>query len=323
MDGGDQRGLPRRPARCARRQPRGGTRSQPRSSGRLSLAGRRRRTAGGTATATGCFCHHRGTSLRCPAPGSERAGTRLPANQARRCGDHARGGRPARPGHREPHEAALTAFVAGKHGVDLGGRTSLPTLAGLLAGAACVVAGNTGPAHLAAAVGTPVVGLFAPTVPFDRWRPFGVPVRRLGDQSADCADTRATVCPIVGHPCLSTLDGRDIAAAVEELTCGIRELARPCRMEFRVRGGDHHYLVPVLPDRGPYGRGRPRTYEWPKTPSKRSPPSSFVTATSIWSCFSARRRSHSPRGGPAGRLPAVYLEHHAPGRHPGCASPDG
>jgi hypothetical protein len=27
--------------------------------------------------------------------------------------------------------------------------------------------------------------------------------------------------------------------------------------------GGHEYLVPVLPDRGPDGRGRAQTYDWP------------------------------------------------------------
>jgi len=71
-----------------------------------------------------------------------------------------------------PGERALTRYVAGSWGLDLGGRTTLGELADVLAGAACVVAGNTGPAHLAAAVGTPVVSLFAPTVPAVRWRPW-------------------------------------------------------------------------------------------------------------------------------------------------------
>jgi ADP-heptose:LPS heptosyltransferase len=116
-------------------------------------------------------------------------------------------------------ETALTAFVAGAAGVDLGGRTSLATLAAVLDRAACVVVGNTGPAHLAAAVGTPVVSLFAPTVPWRRWRPYGVPTIRLGDQGARCALTRATVCPLPDHPCLSNVDVADVVAAVEELTC--------------------------------------------------------------------------------------------------------
>src|SRR5256885_2985630 len=44
----------------------------------------------------------------------------------------------------------------------------LSGLAAVLANAAVVVAPNTGPAHLAAAVGTPVVSLFAPVVPAAR-----------------------------------------------------------------------------------------------------------------------------------------------------------
>ena len=84
--------------------------------------------------------------------------------------------------------------------VDLGGRTSLRMLAAVLAGADVVVAPNTGAAHLAAAVGTPVVSLFAPVVPAVRWAPYGVPYRLLGRQDAACAGTRARVCPVPGHP---------------------------------------------------------------------------------------------------------------------------
>jgi histidinol-phosphate phosphatase family protein len=117
-------------------------------------------------------------------------------------------------------DTALTAHVAGGAGVDLGGRTDLRGLAAILAGADCVVVGNTGPAHLAAAVGTPVVSLFAPTVPYERWRPYGVPAVRLGRADAPCRDSRARLCPVVSHPCLSTLEIPDVVAAVEELACG-------------------------------------------------------------------------------------------------------
>ena len=65
--------------------------------------------------------------------------------------------------------------------------------------------GNTGPAHLAAAVGTPVVSLFAPVVPAARWAPYGVPSVLLGDQDAPCRGTRATDCPVPGHPCLASV----------------------------------------------------------------------------------------------------------------------
>ena len=71
--------------------------------------------------------------------------------------------------------------------------------------------------HLAAAVGTPVVSVFAPVVPWDRWRPWGVPAIRLGDQEAACRLTRARTCPVSGHPCTSSVTGRDVAEAVRAL----------------------------------------------------------------------------------------------------------
>jgi ADP-heptose:LPS heptosyltransferase len=117
-------------------------------------------------------------------------------------------------------ERELTAQVAGDHRaevLDLGGRTTFPELAEVLAGAEAVVVGNTGPAHLAAAVGTPVVSLFAPVVPAVRWRPWGVPHALLGDQDAPCAGTRARVCPVPGHPCLSSVRAVEAADAVDAL----------------------------------------------------------------------------------------------------------
>jgi len=116
-----------------------------------------------------------------------------------------------------PSEADLTARVAGHRGIDLGGATTFAEMAALLAGAAAVVVGNTGPAHLAAAVGTPVVSLFAPTVPAIRWAPYGVEHVLLGDQDAACAGSRARVCPVPGHPCLTSVTADDVVAAVGKL----------------------------------------------------------------------------------------------------------
>jgi ADP-heptose:LPS heptosyltransferase len=117
-------------------------------------------------------------------------------------------------------ERALTATVAGpeRPGVlDLGGATDLAGLAAVLADAEAVVVGNTGPAHLAAAVGTPVVSLFAPVVPAVRWRPWRVPHVLLGDQHARCRGSRARVCPVPGHPCLNGVSVDEVTDAVERL----------------------------------------------------------------------------------------------------------
>ena len=111
-----------------------------------------------------------------------------------------------------PGERELTSYVADGLATDLGGRTDFGSIGGVLSRAAAVIVGNTGPAHLAAAVGTPVVSLFSPVLPAIRWAPYGVPVEVLGDQEAPCRATRARVCPVPGHPCLN---GVTPARAVE------------------------------------------------------------------------------------------------------------
>jgi ADP-heptose:LPS heptosyltransferase len=108
---------------------------------------------------------------------------------------------------------------------DLGGRTSLAELAEVLAGAAVAVTGNTGPAHLAAAVGTPVVSLFAPVVPASRWRPWKVPHALLGRQDAPCAGSRARTCPVPGHPCLDSVEPEEVLSAVEDLDAASQGVA--------------------------------------------------------------------------------------------------
>lgn len=118
-----------------------------------------------------------------------------------------------------PGETDLTARVAGgarPEVVDLGGATSLGGLAEVLAGAEAVVVGNTGPAHLAAAVGTPVVSLFAPTVPAVRWRPWKV-AHEVLHVEVPCAGCRARECPVPGHPCLEGISTAEVVAAVERL----------------------------------------------------------------------------------------------------------
>jgi ADP-heptose:LPS heptosyltransferase len=117
-------------------------------------------------------------------------------------------------------EADLCAHVAGEPRpdvLDLGGRTDLAGLTEVLAGARALVCGSTGPAQLAAAVGTPVVSLFAPVVPAVRRRPWMVPHRLLGRQDAPCAGSRARVCPAPGHPCLEEVEPAHVVDALESV----------------------------------------------------------------------------------------------------------
>lgn len=99
-----------------------------------------------------------------------------------------------------PAERELTARVARAvdGSVDLGGATSLPELAALLQRATLYVGSSTGPAHLAAAVDTPVIALFSPlrsSAPA-RWRPLGQTVHTL-QPAVDlvCAKCLGPQCP--------------------------------------------------------------------------------------------------------------------------------
>jgi ADP-heptose:LPS heptosyltransferase len=150
-------------------------------------------------------------------PGAAVSARAVPAPHARSLVDGLVGA-----GHRVvvtggPGDRALTAHAAGGGARDLGGRLTLRELAAVLAGARAVVAVNTGPAHLAAAVGTPVVSLFAPVVAASAWAPYGVPVALLGDQDAPCRSTRARTCPVPGHPCLTGITPADVVDAVERV----------------------------------------------------------------------------------------------------------
>jgi len=163
-------------------------------------------------TAGRCVVVHPGASVTARAPAPEVAAASAAALAAAGWRVVVTGG---------PGEVELAARVAaGVPGVvDASGRTSFGQLATLLAAAAVVVVGNTGPAHLAAAVGTPVASWFSAVMPVERWVPFGVPVVLLGDLTAPCRLTRAQVCPVPGHPCLDVAP-RTVVDAVEALAAG-------------------------------------------------------------------------------------------------------
>ena len=87
-------------------------------------------------------------------------------------------------------------------------------LAGLLARARVVVTNDSGPMHLAAAVGTPVVAIFGPTDP-GRTAPAGAPSRVL-DRYVFCSPCFLEECPF-GHECMKEITPEEVLAALTEL----------------------------------------------------------------------------------------------------------
>jgi 3-deoxy-D-manno-octulosonic-acid transferase/heptosyltransferase-1 len=97
--------------------------------------------------------------------------------------------------------------------LDLSGRTSLKQLAALYQRARLVVSTDTGPMHLAAAIGTPVVALFGPTAPW-RTGPFG-PGHQIVRAPAPCAPCFKRRCDIGG--CMDRISVERVLAAVEKI----------------------------------------------------------------------------------------------------------
>jgi len=88
-------------------------------------------------------------------------------------------------------------------------------LAAMLSLARVAITNDSGPMHLAGAVGTPVVALFGPTDP-GRTGPSGSPSRVL-DRYVFCSPCFSTECPY-GHECMREIGIEDVLRAVEELT---------------------------------------------------------------------------------------------------------
>jgi glycosyltransferase involved in cell wall biosynthesis len=80
--------------------------------------------------------------------------------------------------------------------------------------------------------------------------------------------------------------------------------------------GEHEYLVPVLPDRGPDGVGRARTWDWPDTVAELSPEELRDAEFDVVVLQRPHELEHLCADWTGRRpgvdVPAVYLEHNAP-----------
>jgi heptosyltransferase I len=110
--------------------------------------------------------------------------------------------------------ASVVSAASGPDGraAELAPSTGLGDLLALLAGASLVVSGDTGPLHLAAALGRPVVGLYGPTDPARNgpWSADDVTVSRV----AVCRCAHQRRCR-AARWCLEDVSVEEVAAAVD------------------------------------------------------------------------------------------------------------
>ena len=110
----------------------------------------------------------------------------------------------------------------GECGTNLAGVLTLPDLAALVAAAPVVIANNSGTAHLAAAVGTPVVDVYALTNL--QHAPWAVPSRVI-TYDVPCKGCRKSICPFGHNACLAGVPPDEVVAAALDLLR--RPTARP------------------------------------------------------------------------------------------------
>lgn len=112
--------------------------------------------------------------------------------------------------------------LLGDRGVDLIGSTDLAGLAALVEGANLLLTSNTSTMHIADALGTPEVVLFAGTELEEQWRPRDTPYRLLRRETS-CSPCYAFTCPYaqecldippgeVAEACLSLLSEVEVQA---------------------------------------------------------------------------------------------------------------
>ena len=109
-----------------------------------------------------------------------------------------------------PAERGLAEAIAGAMQAPvrvLAGETSLPELAGVLAQLRLLVTNDSGPMHVAAALGTPVVAVFGPT----DWRETApVGQGRIVREPVECAPCKLRECPI-DHRCMRRVGVEQVA----------------------------------------------------------------------------------------------------------------
>jgi lipopolysaccharide heptosyltransferase II len=99
---------------------------------------------------------------------------------------------------------------------DWSGRLGLVELAAALEQADLFVGADSGPAHLAAAVGTPAVVLFSGTNNPRQWQPCGEHVQVVR-HPVECSPCHRRRCGLREHPCMRGLTPGQVAEAVEQM----------------------------------------------------------------------------------------------------------
>jgi len=117
------------------------------------------------------------------------------------------------PGEEAPVQAVIEHMRT--RPLNVAGRTSLGGLAALIARLDLFIGNDSGPAHLAEAVGTPTVRIFGPADPC-RWAPLDLNRHAVVRRPVPCSPCAYWECPI-DHRCLRLIEPGDVLRAAENV----------------------------------------------------------------------------------------------------------
>jgi len=118
------------------------------------------------------------------------------------------------------HDRYLSRRISRRHRqvIDWTGRLSLMQLAALLDEADLFIGGDSGPAHIAAAMGTPSVVLFSGTNRSECWQPVGPRVKVIRHLTP-CSPCHRKHCHVPGHPCMAEIRPEAVLEAARTVIC--------------------------------------------------------------------------------------------------------
>jgi len=118
-----------------------------------------------------------------------------------------------------PGDAARCADISrmmGDGAINLAGKTSLVEMGSYLAAMDLLMANDSGPVHIAAAVGTPSLVLFGPTCPM-RTGPYGDTHRIVRSRSLECRPCFMRDCPPGHHRCMADISADQVTTVALEM----------------------------------------------------------------------------------------------------------
>ncbi len=95
------------------------------------------------------------------------------------------------------------------------GRTSLSELSVLLSGSRAFVGFDSGPTHMAAALGVPTLFIYSGTNEYEIWKPLAENATVLKNK-VDCSPCHLTKCSVEGHPCLEGVSSARVLNWIKE-----------------------------------------------------------------------------------------------------------